>query len=63
MANQYSITVSDHTNGILKDLKQGGYMPSRVIDEAIATLGTRALARMVASRRFRNHHKNCEGDQ
>jgi len=63
MANQYSVTVSDRTNGILKGLKEGGYMPSRVIDEAISTLGKDALARMVAARRFRNHHKNCEGDQ
>jgi hypothetical protein len=63
MANQYSITVSDHANGILKDLKKSGYMPSRVIDEAISILGEHALSRMVAARRFRNNHKKCEGDQ
>jgi len=63
MANQYSVTVGDRANGILKELKEGGYMPSRVIDEAISILGRDGLARLVAARRFRNEHKNCEGDQ
>ena len=59
MGNQYSITVSDHTNGILKELKEAGYMPSRVIDEAILTLQFAALARLVANRRFKKSHEHC----
>jgi hypothetical protein len=52
MANQYSITVSDESNNILKDLKKSGYMTSQVIDEAIKTLGERALARLISLRRL-----------
>ena len=51
MANQYSITVSDESNTILKNLKASGYKTSQVIDEAIRTLQQPALARLVAMRR------------
>ncbi len=51
MANQYSITVSDESNTILKQLKDRGYKTSQVIDEAIRTLQQPALARLVAIRR------------
>jgi len=51
MANQYSITVSDESNMILKNLKASGYKTSQVIDEAIRTLQQPALARLVAMRR------------
>lgn len=54
MANQYSITVSDESNNILKDLKRNEYMTSQVIDEAIKTLGERALARLISLRRMRD---------
>ena len=55
MANQYSITVSDESDRILKQLKEGGYKTSQVIDEAIRTLQNQALARLVANRRLRDH--------
>jgi hypothetical protein len=51
MANQYSITVSDESNEILKTMKANGYKTSQAIDEAIKTLGTAALARLIAMRR------------
>lgn len=51
MGNQYSITVSNETDSILKKLKDGGYMTSQVIDEAIKLLGPSALARLIALRR------------
>lgn len=55
MANQYSITVSDESDRILKLLKESGYKTSQVIDEAIRTLRNEALARLVANRRLRDH--------
>jgi hypothetical protein len=54
MANQYSITVSDESDRILKLLKESGYKTSQVIDEAIRTLQQQALARLVAGRRLRD---------
>jgi len=61
MANQYSITVSDESNTILKNLKASGYKTSQVIDEAIRTLRQEALARLVANRRLRDYM--AEGQQ
>ena len=58
MANQYSITVSDESDRILKQLKEGGYKTSQVIDEAIRTLQNQALARLVANRRMRDYIEN-----
>ena len=54
MANQYSITVSDESDRILKTLKDSGIKTSQAIDEAIRTLQTQALARLVANRRMRD---------
>lgn len=51
MGNQYSITVSDATDSMLKQLKDSGYMTSQVIDEAVKLLGPVALARLIALRR------------
>jgi len=51
MANQYSITVSDESNEILKSIKDSGYKTSQAIDEAIKTLGQAALTRLIAMRR------------
>ncbi|MGI9459169.1 MAG: hypothetical protein ACR2NF_04155 [Pirellulales bacterium] len=51
MANQYSITVSDESNEILKSMKGSGYKTSQAIDEAIKTLGQAALTRLIAMRR------------
>ena len=52
MANQYSITVSDESNEILKSMKDSGYKTSQAIDEAIKTLGQAALTRLIAMRRL-----------
>lgn len=57
MANQYSITVSDESDRILKKLKESGYKTSQVIDEAIRVLQQQALARLVAYRRQRDIHE------
>ena len=57
MANQYSITVSDESAMILKQLKESGYKTSQVIDEAIRTLQQAALARLVAMRRRHDHYQ------
>lgn len=54
MANQYSITVSDESDRILKTLKDSGIKTSQAIDEAIRTLQGQALARLVANRRMRD---------
>ena len=54
MANQYSITVSDESDRILKQLKDKGIKTSPAIDEAIRTLQQQALTRLVANRRLRD---------
>jgi hypothetical protein len=54
MANQYSITVSDESDMILKQLKDSGIKTSQAIDEAIRTLQRQALVRLVANRRLRD---------
>ena len=51
MANQYSITVSDESDRILKQLKEHRVKTSQAIDEAIKTLGKEAILRLVAQRR------------
>jgi len=58
MANQYSITLSDESATILRQLKECGYKTSQVIDEAIKTLQQPALARLVAIRRIRDAQKD-----
>ena len=50
MANQYSITVSDESDRILKQLKENRVKPSQAIDEAIKTLGKAAIMRLVGQR-------------
>ncbi len=57
MPNQYSITVSDETDTLLKELKKSGYKVSQVIDAGIKTLGHNALVRLVANERFRKAMK------
>lgn len=52
MPNQYSITVSDETDALLKELKKRGYKVSQVIDAGMKTLGDRALVRLVAQDRL-----------
>lgn len=53
MANQYSITVSDESDRVLKQIKEAGYKPSRIIDEAIRFLGKDACLRLESARRMR----------
>ena len=48
MGNQYSITVSDETERILKRAKDDGYKVSQLIDIAVKTLGIEALVRLQA---------------
>lgn len=52
MGNQYSITVSDESEAILKSMKESGYKVSQVIDEAVKTLGEAGCARLIAMRRL-----------
>lgn len=52
MANQYSITVSDESDRILKDLKDKGYKMSQLIDVAIKTLNRDALMRLISHERI-----------
>ena len=52
MANQYSITVSDESDRILKDLKARGYKTSQLIDVAVKTLGRDALMRLISHERI-----------
>jgi len=51
MPNQYSITVSEGADRILKDMKKSGYKVSQVIDAAIKNIQQPGLARMVALER------------
>jgi len=48
MANQYSITVSDRADRVLKLLKNKGYKTSQCISALIETLGFEATAQLVA---------------
>jgi hypothetical protein len=43
MGNQYSITVSDESEAILRELKEKGWKVSQMIDVAVKTLGAQAL--------------------
>jgi len=52
MANQYSITVSNGADAVLKDLKARGFKMSQCIDAAIITLGADALCRLVTTQKL-----------
>lgn len=52
MANQYSITVSNGADAVLKDLKNRGLKMSQCIDAAIVTLGADALQRLVTTQKI-----------
>ena len=60
MANQYSITVSDNADLILKQLKDSGYKTSQCISAAIECLGPAALARLVSYQRRITHLESDE---
>ncbi len=55
MPNQYSITVSEDADRILKDMKKSGYKISQVIDAAIKNIQQPGLTRMVAIERRLKH--------
>jgi hypothetical protein len=48
MANQYSITVSDRADAVLKDLKEKGFKTSQGISIAIELLGSHAIGNLIA---------------
>ena len=52
MANQYSITVSNGADAVLKELKSRGMKMSQCIDAAIMTLGADALVRLVTTQKL-----------
>lgn len=52
MANQYSITLSDESAMILKDLKVQQYKVSQLVDVAVKTLGREALMRLITHERI-----------
>ena len=52
MGNQYSITVSNGADAVLKDLKAKGFKLSQCIDAAIVTLGGEALQRLVTTQKI-----------
>jgi len=52
MANQYSITVSNGADAVLKDLKARGFKMSQCIDAAVLTLGADALVRLVTTQKL-----------
>ena len=51
MANQYSITVSDRADMVLKQLKKSGYKTSQCISAVIETIGYEACVRLVTYQR------------
>jgi hypothetical protein len=52
MANQYSITVSNGADAVLRDLKKRGFKMSQCIDAAIMTLGADALVNLVTTQKL-----------
>jgi len=51
MANQYSITVSNGADAVLKLLKQNGYKTSQCISALVETLGYEATVKLVTYQR------------
>ena len=51
MANQYSITVSNRADAVLKLLKKNNYKTSQCISALIETLGYEATVRLVTYQR------------
>ena len=62
MANQYSITVSNGADTVLKQLKENGYKTSQCISAAIECLGYDALARLVTYQRKITWLETQDGD-
>jgi hypothetical protein len=62
MANQYSITVSNGADAVLKQLKENGYKTSQCISAAVEALGVEALMRLVSYQRQLTWLKSQDGD-
>jgi len=63
MGNQYSVTVSDESEAILRDLKEKGWKVSQMIDVAVKTLGVDALMRLHGVHRRSDSVLNGEVDE
>jgi len=63
MANQYSITVSNEADAVLKRCKDNGLKTSQAISAAIETLGFDALARLVTNQRIITSYRVKEEDE
>ena len=63
MANQYSITVSNEADAVLKRCKENDIKISQAISAAIETLGFVALARLVTSQRIITNYRDQEEDE
>ena len=63
MANQYSITVSNEADAVLKRCKENHIKISQAISAAIETLGFVALARLVTSQRIIANYRDQEEDE
>jgi len=61
MGNQYSITVSDETDKILRDMKEQGYKMSQIVDAAVSTMGKHGCARVIRDRRAVEALKKAAG--
>ena len=63
MANQYSITISNEADAVLKRCKEHRLKVSQAISTAIETLGFDALARLCANQRsLEFYRKETNGD-
>ena len=63
MANQYSITISNEADAVLKRCKDHGLKTSQAISAAIETLGFDALARLVTNQRIITSYRVQEEDE
>jgi len=63
MANQYSITVSNEADAVLKRCKENGLKTSQAISAAIETLGFDALARLVTNQRIITTYRDQGEDE
>ena len=63
MANQYSITISNEADAVLKRCQGMKLKTSQVISAAIETLGFDALCRLVSNQRIITNYRSQEEDE
>ena len=63
MGNQYSITVSDESEAILRELKEKGWKVSQMIDVAVKTLGAQSLMHLHGVHRRSDQWMNSMDDE